>query len=79
MAYLEPALNFTASLTCSMVVGFFSSFLPPAADSAMTVVPMSVPSARYSFLMARPKMTLETYQVIMKVEVGSKRVESKTS
>lgn len=41
-----------------MVDGFAASLPPPIADMAMTVVPMSVPSARYSFLIARPKMTL---------------------
>ena len=57
-AHLELALNFTTSFTCSMVDGFAASLPPPIEDMAMTVVPMSVPSARYSFLIARPKMTL---------------------
>lgn len=57
-AHLDPAVNLTVSFTCSTVFGFACSFFPPPADMAIAAVPISVPSARYSFLMARPKMTL---------------------
>jgi hypothetical protein len=62
--YLEPALNFTASLTCSMVVGFVvASFFPPIAAMVPKMVAPMVPSARYSFLMARPKITLHDHML----------------
>ena len=59
--YFELASILTDSFTCSRV-GFAAeaSFLPPpAASTESPTVPMRVPRARYSFLMARPKITLQ--------------------
>jgi hypothetical protein len=57
--HLEPALSLTASFTCSMVDGFDAAcLLPPMDANVAAPVAKSVPSARYSFLMARPKITL---------------------
>ena len=61
--YLEPALIFTVSFTCSMVgfaevVGAAASFFPPDNEVASNPVKPKVPRARYSFLMARPKIML---------------------
>lgn len=62
VTHLEPALIGTASLTFSTSVcplGAGASFLPPDAANAMAAVLNIVPRARCSFLMARPKITLE--------------------
>lgn len=60
-----PALNLTVSFTCSNAdlpgMGAGVSFLlPPENDMARAAVPNKVPKARYSFLIARPRMTLKS-------------------
>ena len=55
----ELALIFTESFTCAIDAPAGAAFLlPPAIEAASSPVAPSVASARYSFLIARPKMTL---------------------
>lgn len=56
--HLEPAFILTVSLTCCKVVGC-TSLDPPVRPKVRPTVPKRVPRARYSVLIARPKMTLE--------------------
>lgn len=61
--YLEPAAIGTASLTFSTsVCALGSSFFFPARETATAPnTAPKVPSVRYSFLTARPKITLQRF------------------
>lgn len=79
--YLELALNLTDSLMLSMegfpeLVG--AAFLEPPIE-AMTrpAVPKRVPKARYSFLMARPRITLRIRNYMTESSVISSLVISR--
>lgn len=61
--HLEPAFMGTASLTFSTRVlpaAGAASFFPPVAANVMAPTAANVPSVRYSFLMARPNITLHS-------------------
>jgi hypothetical protein len=57
--YFDEAFRLTLSLTCSTVVGF-ASLLPPLKPIERPTVPRRVPMARYSVLIARPRITLHS-------------------
>lgn len=57
--HFDEAFRLTLSLTCSRVFGFVS-LLPPLRPIERPIVPKRVPRARYSFLMARPRITLHS-------------------
>lgn len=70
--YLEPALILTVSFTCWMVclpVGT-ASFFPPREAAISAPVRPIVPSARYSFLMARPRITLQEVRAVEKKRIS---------
>lgn len=53
-------------MTCSMVFGFVS-LLPPLKPIERPTVPRRVPRARYSVLIARPRMTLHSNKPVKKL------------
>ena len=65
--HLELAPILTVSLICSRVgLAAGASFLPPPmASIERPTVPKMVPRARYSFLMARPRITL--FDVLVRI------------
>ena len=72
--YFELASILTESFTCARV-GFCAgaSFLPPVASRVSPTVPKMVPRARYSFLIARPRMTLLIQAVQDRASTGGHR------
>lgn len=58
-AHFDEAFRLTLSLTCSTVFGF-ASLLPPPKLIERPTVPRRVPRARYSVLIARPRITLHS-------------------
>ena len=62
--HLDEAFRLTLSLTCSTVFGF-ASLLPPTLIE-MPTVPRRVPRARYSVLIARPRITLHSNKPVNK-------------
>jgi hypothetical protein len=63
--YFDEAFRLTLSLTCSIVFGF-ASLLPPLKPIERPTVPRRVPRARYSVLIARPRMTLRSGNTVNK-------------
>ena len=62
--YLEPAFSFTVSLTASIAdlpeLAGAASFLPPVERTPRPTAVARVPRARYSLLMALPRITLKS-------------------
>jgi len=63
--HFDEAFRLTLSLTCSMVFGF-ASLLPPLKPTERPTVPRRVPRARYSVLIARPRITLHSDRPVNK-------------
>lgn len=77
--YLELAPILTESFTCSRVgLAAGAAFLPLVASRVAPTVPKIVPSARYSFLMARPRITLETTTVRVSQTTTGERGRTRT-
>lgn len=64
-SHFDETLRLTLSLTCSIVFGF-ASLLPPPKPTERPTVPRRVPMARYSVLMARPRITLHSNKPVNK-------------
>lgn len=64
--HFDEAFRPTLSLTCSTVFGFVS-LLPPLKPIERPTVPKRVPRARYSVLIARPRITLHSNKVVNKL------------